>query len=350
MSDSDSPKRILITGASGFIGGRLSQALLDEGFSILCQYRRPIPPRNLRDLHARGAQLVRIDLSEPHILLSEATDESSANLMERLSDIDLVYHIAARTSDWGSKASFERDNVQATVAMLDAAEQAGIKYFVYVSSLSVHGFGCHRNSTEEGPYYPPTHYYQESKRRAEQIALSRHSEAFQVAVIRPGNVYGPDDTTMMFPLFQAIEKGRMGTINGGKALTPPVYIDDMVDALMAVCGTEKAYGEIINVTGGERITWREFLDMAAQFLGAPKPRVNLPSCIALPLACMLNGFWRLVKAKQPPPLTPYRIRHVMHDFHFDISKARKLLDYQPLVDCQTGLKRAAQSYKFIQDE
>lgn len=132
-------------------------------------------------------------------------------------DSDLVYHIAARTSDWGSRQDFEKDNIQATVTMLDAAQEAGVRHFVYVSSLSVHGFGPHRNSTEQGPYY------QESKRRAENMALSRHCQTFQVAVIRPGNVYGPDDTTMMFPLFEAIEKGRMGMVNGGRTLTPPIY-------------------------------------------------------------------------------------------------------------------------------
>ena len=346
MTSGVSTQRVLVTGASGFIGGKLSRRLVEEGRAVRCQYRRSTAPDTLKDLEARGAELIRLDLAPP----AENRDAPNVAayqkaLSELMAGVDLVYHVAALTSDWGPRERFEQANVRATVALADAAAASGVKRLVCVSSVSVHGFGPHRNTTEEGPYYPPTHFYQDTKRRAEQIALSKMRDGFEVCAIRPGNVYGPDDTTMIFPMFDAIGKGIMGTVGGGRALTPPVFITDMIDALVAAGTRGAVVGEAVNVTGGEEITWREFVDLAADALGAKRPRTNLPVWIAWPAALILNRLWAAAGAENPPPLTPYRIKQVSNDFHFDISKARRVLGYEPKIRCTDGLKAAAESYK-----
>ena len=339
MNGADSPRRVLITGASGFIGGSLSRRFVDEGWRVRCHYRRPSVTDNLRELGKRGAELIRLDLAPPE------PPVNNARILELMKGADLVYHAAALTSDWGPRSSFERANVQAAEAVVDAAADSGVKRFVYVSSLSVHGFGPHRNSTEEGPYYPLTHYYQETKKRAESIVLSRIRKDFEVCVIRPGNVYGPCDTTMIFPIFNAIGKGIMGTVGGGGALTPPVFIDDLLDALIAAGTLPAAAGETVNITGDEDITWRQFLELAAAAVGCRPPRMNLPAWIALPLARVFNVLWAAAGAGKAPPITPYRVKQLSNDFHFDMSKARQLLGYDPKMSCAVGLKMAAESYR-----
>ena len=348
MSFDDSVRRVLVTGASGFIGGSLSRRLMDEGLKVRCHYRRPDLPENLEELAKRGAELIRLDLAPPleHHQAPESCLHCS-QLIELMKGIDLVYHIAALTSDWGPRASFERANVQAAESVVDAAANWGVKRFVYVSSLSVHGFGPHRNSTEAGPYYPPTHSYQATKRRAEGIVLSRMSKDFEVCVIRPGNVYGPRDTTMIFPIFDALRKGIMGTVGGGRALTPPVFIDDLLDALIAAGTLPEAAGETVNITGEEDITWREFIEAAAGALGENPPRIDLPTWIAAPLARVFNVLWTAAGAKKAPPITPYRVKQLSNDFHFDMSKARRLLKYQPKISCEAGLEKAAESYREV---
>ena len=337
---------VLVTGASGFIGGKLARRLVEEGADTLCLYRRKSPPHALTVLEEQKAKLIRMDIS-PEIRMGQANKLGSncnVDLLPVLEGVDTVYHLASLASDWGQRQVFERINVQGTMNLLDAAEAAGIRRFVYISSLAVHGFGPHRNSTEEGPYYPPTHVYQSTKKKAEELAIARNRPGFEVCVIRPGNVYGPDDTTTLFPIFEAIEKGIMGTVNKGRALTSPVYIDDLVNVILAAGTSSAMPGQTVNITSGEDITWRQFVDLAARALSVKPPRLDLPAWLALPSAHAMNTLWRAFAAKNAPPLTPYRIMQASQNYHFDISKARRLLGYDPKTFCAAGLPLAAESW------
>ncbi|MCK5250542.1 MAG: NAD(P)-dependent oxidoreductase [Spirochaetaceae bacterium] len=324
---------ILVTGASGFIGGKLAERLVNEGFKVRCVYRRTEVPTHLRRLETMGAELVRCDLTK------------SVDLKILLKDVHGVIHAAAKASDWGSIESFDRINCKATEKLFRESSSAGVKKALYLSSLSVHGFGHHKETSEAGPYYPLINPYQISKKKGEEIALSLNGPDMNVSVIRPGNVYGPDDLTTMFPIFKAMEKGIMGFIDGGKRLSCPVYIDDLLDAIVLVWHSEKANGQIFNITGGEIITWREILEINASCLGIKSPGLNIPGTVAMRMAKLMKSMYKAFKSRSAPPLTPYRVAQLVHDYHFSIDKATELLGYQPHVPYREGIKETVRSYR-----
>lgn len=323
---------ILVTGASGFIGGKLAEKLVQMGNHVRCQYRREEPPRHLLELEKRGAELFQWDLTE-------STDSASL-----LKDIDTVFHVAALASDWGSYELFHKANVQATENLLQQGKKQGVKKCIALSSISVHGFGTHKNSTEEGPYYEPISHYQKSKLHMEKVALSYNSEEMAVSVIRPGNVYGPGDRTTMYPIFDAMKKGYMGYLDRGKRLTCPVFIDDLIEAMILVWNNKQSDGEIFNITGGEEITWREILEKSSKELKIKPPKLNLPGSVASFFATILEFLFKLFRSPTAPPLTRYRVSQLTHDYHFSIKKAEQLLSYKPQVPFCEGIEKTVKAY------
>ncbi|TFG58068.1 MAG: NAD-dependent epimerase/dehydratase family protein, partial [Spirochaetales bacterium] len=258
---------------------------------------------------------------------------------------EIVIHAAALAYDWGSLDLFKRVNTEVTEKLLRFSQESGCRQFIYISSISVHGFGNHVETTEEGPYYPLINPYQVSKKAAEEAVLAADSPAFDTAVIRPGNVYGPGDTTTFFPIFEAMERGIMGYIGKGGSLTCPVYVTDLTEAVAACIGCPAAKAQIFNITGGEKTTWEMLLNLAAEKLGIKPPRIHLPVFLAKAAAGFLEGIFSLVKAKNAPALTHYRVDMLVHNYHFSIAKAANLLGYAPKIMWPEGIALTAEDYR-----
>jgi nucleoside-diphosphate-sugar epimerase len=386
-------EHIIVTGASGFIGSHLALELERRGYSVTAQYRRAEPPPALRELERAGGRLVRADLGSEDGAASlfapdagaghagaghvGAPDAGAGNAgaghvgaLDAGGAADLgdsgsavrqhgpggahngpglagtgVIHVAALASDWGPYRRFHEANVLATERLLEAARSAGVRRVVHTSSLAVHGFGPHRGSTEQGPYYEYVNHYQHSKMVSEHRALLNNCEDFEVTVIRPGNVYGPGDTTTMFPIFDGIERGMMGFINAGRSLTSLVYIDDLVGGLINAYEAPGAAGRVYNLTSEEEVTWRRLVERAADLLGAKRPRLSLASGLAGTLAAAMEGTFRVFHAPTAPALTRYRVDQLAHDYHFDVTRARSELGFEPKTDFETGLARTVADYK-----
>jgi nucleoside-diphosphate-sugar epimerase len=255
-----------------------------------------------------------------------------------------VVHAAGKVGDWGDKDAFKRVNTDLTERLIRSAESLSIERFIYISSISVHGFGPHRNSTEKGPYYPLVSAYQRTKCDAEKLVILKGSEQLKMTVLRPGNVYGPGDTTTFYNIFDAMLQGIMPMIGSGKKLTCPVYVDDFADSVVLSLKNPRSIGEIFNITGGERVTWRDILYYSSSLMGIDPIRFPLPPASAVIAAYVAENSYRLLGIQGEPPLTKYRVDHVTHDFHFDISKAEELIGFQPATDYRTGFKKTINAY------
>ncbi len=324
-------QRILVTGASGFIGGWVAGSLVEKGYPVRALYRRQQPTDTLERIRAAGAEIQRRDLIDPE------------DLRRCLEGVDALIHCAALARDWGRKEEYRIQNLELTRSLAEQASRSGCRVFIFLSSLSVHGFGPHRNSTEEGPYYRYYNEYQATKKAAEQYVLGLDGPGLRVTVLRPGNVYGPGDTTTFYRLLAAQERGIRGTLGGGKRLTSPLYVEDLVQAVILALENEESGGQVFNITSGEEVTWGELLSYSAGLLGV-KPWLELPLPAAWAAAYLCQWIFRLFRLKAEPPIIPYRVAHLAWNFHFDIDKARVKLGYRPQMSWREGLRRTVQGY------
>ncbi|HUX14594.1 MAG TPA: SDR family NAD(P)-dependent oxidoreductase [Spirochaetia bacterium] len=329
--------RVLLTGASGFIGGHLAAELARRGYRVRALYRREKIPEELAQLNKQGVETVRLDLAASAEILA-------GELQKALEGIEAVFHVAALAGDWGPLDRYTRQNFDATVTLLEAARLSGCRKFVFTSSIAVHGFGPHNESTEDGPYYPLIVPYQTTKKMAEEFVIRQNGQGIATTAIRPGNVLGPRDTSVSFLLFDAMEHGLRGNIGGGKSLTCPVFVGDVVDAQIRALENPAADGLIFNVTSGEKVTWAEYLAYAGELLGLPPPKLNLPLWLARSIAVSLESFYRLFSIKSAPTLTRYRVNHVAYDYSFSIERARRVLGYEPTVGWRKALELTAKDY------
>ncbi|MBN1835921.1 MAG: NAD-dependent epimerase/dehydratase family protein [Spirochaetales bacterium] len=323
---------VLVTGASGFVGGQAARTLAERGCRVRALYRRAAPPPGLLGLAERGVELVRGDLEEPQ------------TVRRVVQGVERVVHAGGPAQYWGPEELFRRGILEVTLRLLEESRRAGCRVFVYVSSLSVHGFGPHRGSSEEGPYYPLMTPYQRYKREAERAVVAGAEAPLRTLVLRPGDVYGPGDLTTFYRLLHYQRKGVKGVVGRGEHLTSLVYVEDLAEAILRALEKEGVSGEIFNVTGGEEVTWREALDYTASLLGV-RPWLNLPVPVARFLVtAVLTPVFALAPLPVGQYLTRYAIEHVVHDFHFSIEKARRLLGYEPRVSWREGLRRTVEAY------
>jgi len=328
----DEDKLILVTGANGFIGSHVLQRLSAS------------PGLKARGMVRPTSSLWRLENFEPELIRA-----SLPGNLPPLDGVHTVIHTAGLSSDWGSREEFTRANREGTACLLEAAIKAGVKRFIHFSSVVVYGFTGGREQTEDAPLQPFPHPYCLSKAEAEKEVLARR-ERIETVIIRPANVYGPGDLTTTFPLLQALEKGLPFFPAGGRSLTSPCYVGNLVEATIATLNSEGAPGETFNVTDGRDMPWRDFLSLAASALDARSPRFPLPARPLYLAAGVLEALYKAIKSSKPPLITPYRIAQVTHDYGFSIDRARRILGYQPAFSPEEGLRKSVRWYRKMKQQ
>jgi len=325
----NNPKvKILITGANGFIGSHLLRH-----FSMLS------------DFQVSGMVRETSDLTR---LAGESYDLRRASLDAPLEDLvrgfDVIIHTAARSSDWGKYEDFYRTNVDGTLNLVRAAIAGGVGRFIHFSSTVVYGFSGNRLTGEDSPPAPFNHPYCLTKLRAERELL-QYRDRIRLIILRPSNVFGPGDLTTTYPLFAALKKGMPGFPAGGRYLTSPCYIDNLVEATRLALQSESSSGEIYNISDGNDIPWNEYLALIAGELGVSPPRRSIPAGLLRSAAWGLEKLYNLMRSPTPPIITPYRIAQVVRDYSFSIEKAEKLLGYHPPRTTGEGIRRSVEWFK-----
>jgi 2-alkyl-3-oxoalkanoate reductase len=337
--------KVLVTGASGFIGSRLCAALAARGYSVRAMYRRETAPPELAALASPAGGAAAAGGPGPgRVELFRADLADEARALEAVLGMDAVIHAAALASDWGPLELFIRQNYDATVRLLEAARDAGARKFVYVSSAQVHGYGAHVDTTERGPYYPLKYPYQITKAMAEEYVLAQNSPSFATVAIRPCNVYGPGDHTSTYPMLDAVLAGYFGYLGPGEALTCPVYIDDLCEGTIAALERDEAAGEAILLTDGMRVRWKDYAGAFYRAVGSRKGPRSLPRPLAYAAAAAMTATARAARSRKRPLLTMYVVEQGSRDFHFSNEKARGLLGFEPKVFYEEGIALTANAY------
>ena len=318
---------VLVTGATGFVGGRLVAALAERGQRVRALTRRST---GLEALERPGIEAVRGDLLDPPSLVRAAEGAS------------LVFHAAARVSDWGPREAFFAANVEGTRNLVAACREAGVARLVHLSSLTVLGLPRDgRVVDERTPPEPPARgdFYTESKLAGERIVREAHGTGgLETTVVRPGAIWGPGDPNVVPRIVRLLRRGAMPYVGGGRNLVGLVHVENLVRGLLLAGSVPAAAGEVFHLTDGEEIAAREAIDGIADALGVPRPRVSLPFPLVLAAAALVEGTARALRLRRPPPLTRYGARFVACHARYDLAKARRELCWEPAVSFREGVE------------
>jgi UDP-glucose 4-epimerase len=265
--------RVLVTGASGFIGGRLCARLRRDGVEVRAALRRPAA--------VPGAECVAVGEVGP------ATDWRPA-----LRGVDVVVHLAGRAHVMREEAAdplaeYRRVNVEGTRRLAQQAAEAGVRRVVFVSSIKVNGEATPPGAAFRAEDDPaPRDPYGVSKREAEEALAG--VPGIQTVTVRPPLVYGPGVRANFRRLMQAVARGvplPLGAVRNRRSL---VYVDNLADAL-AVCATHpEAAGQVFLVSDGPALSTAELVRGVARALGRPARLLPVPAA-ALRAAGRLAG-------------------------------------------------------------
>ncbi len=330
-------ERVLITGASGFIGGRLAQRLSGEGRPVRCLVRASSDTSALQEL---DVELVVGDLigGEP---------PGAGSLVDAATGCSHVLHCAALVSDWTTKREIAATNLGGTQSLLAACAAAGVRRLVHLSTTDVYG---HPGGSAVDETYVSGRFrnlYAQTKLEAEGEVRRAHVEhRLETVILRPATVYGPGSKDVVGEIARAIRARHMLLIGGGRALAGLCYVENLIDAAVLALDLPTAAGETFNVSDGLPVTWRRFADDLAAGLGSPPVRLSLPYPLASAVGSSLEHGYRVLRSATglttPPLLSRQAVQVLGVDQDFSNRKARALLGWQPRIDYADGLAATLQ--------
>lgn len=310
-------RRVLVTGASGFVGTVLMDRLRAAGDDVVGIDRDPSP----------GDGVERADISEP---------DGYDHLLE---GVDLVVHTAALTTLAGDRDEFWRVNTLGTREVIAAAARHDVRRVVHLSSIVVFGLDFPDDVDETWPVRTTGAPYVDTKISAEQVALMAHAAGdVEVTVIRPGDVYGPRSSQWTVAPVEELRRGRLILPAHGEGIVSPVFVDNLVDGILAAADEPRAAGQVITITDGVGITTAEFFGRYAELLRVPRPR-TAPAALLRPASSVVGLVDRI--RGESSHMSAHTIDYLQRTATYDISKARSLLGYAPAVGLDEGFARAS---------
>lgn len=297
------PLKILVTGASGFVGG-----------SFVARFR------GRADLKIHGVG--RRPLEDP-----EYTSRDLSRPFALPFRPDVVIHAAARASPWGTAAEYHRDNVETTARVIDFCKANGLPRLIYVSSSSVfYRQGPQLGLTEESPIGPRfVNRYAATKYEGE-TRVRDYPGSWLIA--RPRAVFGPGDTVLFPRLLHAARRGRLPLFTGLRepAVGDLIYIDTLSEYLLTAATRADLHGAY-NLTNAQPVPLQEFLLALFAQLGLPAPRRRISIRSAMLAAGLAEIAWRTLRLRGEPPVTRYGVGVFAWSKTFDVRKA--LADFGP---------------------
>ncbi len=317
------PRAAFVTGGSGFIGGRLVERLVADGWRVRALARSDASAEIVAD---RGAEVVRGDLDDV------------AAMADGARGCDVAFHSAAHLGDWGRPEDFERGNVQGSANVVEACRRAGVRRMVHVGTEAAVLAGQPLvNADESEPLQPDSPaLYSSSKARAEALVLAANGDGLETVVVRPRFVWGRGDTTLLPRMVEMVRGGKFAWIGGGRHLTSITHVDNVVEGLV-LAADGGVPGHAYFVTDGDPVVFRDFVTELLATQGVEAPTRSVPAPIARAVAATGERLWRTLPLRGEPPLTRFVVWVSSLDTTLDDSRARREFGYAPVVTHAQGL-------------
>jgi dihydroflavonol-4-reductase len=320
--------KALVTGATGFIGSHLVEALVHRGVHVRCLVRPTSRVTRVKDLPVE-------------IIYGDCREKDS--LGPGVKDVDLVFHLAGATRAIDAKTYFEV-NALGTENLVQACLEPNtrIPKFIYLSSLAAAGPGQNGGKKKESDHCSPVSPYGRSKRRGEELALAQ-AHKLPLLVLRPAAVYGPRDKAFL-ALFQCLAKRIKPSISGGVQHLSLISVQDLVGAILLAAETRVQSGEIFFLSDGQDYRMEEIDDVFAQAMGVTAFRLRLPPPVLSGIAAVSEYFAKVTG--KPALISRGRAEEMIQpNWLCDITKARTLLGFEPQISLARGAKLTFDWYR-----
>jgi nucleoside-diphosphate-sugar epimerase len=308
---------VLVTGGGGFLGSAIVRQLLARGDTVRSF------SRSRHDTLDPGVEQVQGDLAN-------VTDVANA-----CTDCDAVIHVAAKAGVWGRRSEYEDSNVKGTRNIIAACWQHEIRKLVFTSTPSVVSSGHDiEGGNESLPY--SSHFlaeYPRSKAIAEYDVIVANSRKLATVSLRPHLIFGPGDPHLIPRLLARARSGSLKIIGTGKNRVDFTFVDDAAEAhLLALDRLRPGApiaGKTYFISQGDPIELWPFLNHILELSGIPQVRKRVPYSLAYAVGTALESWHRLLRLRDEPRLTRFVAAQLAHSHWFDISAARRDLEYSP---------------------
>jgi len=324
-------KKVLVTGATGFVGSHLTKKLIASGAHTRILAREGRKTEIVASHKALGCEVFYGDV------------RSKEEVSKAAEGCEIIFHIAAlfREAKHDDSVYYEI-NVEGTRNVLDAAEEHGVDRVVHCSTVGVHSH-IPNPPADETEAYRPGDIYQETKCEGEKLALERFkSGRVKGAVVRPAMIWGEGDLRML-KLFKGVSKRRFPIIGDGKTLTHWVYVHDLVNGFMLAAQKEEALGQVYIIAGEGPVSIENLVTTVAKVAGVEPLPVKVPALPVQLLGSLVEIICKPIGVE--PPIYRRRVDFFTKDRCFNTSKAKKQLGYKAEQSFETEVQNIYSWYK-----
>ncbi len=324
-------KKVLVTGATGFVGTHLTKRLVSEGADVRVLARASSKQEVLDSFASLGVEVARGDVCDRDAVFSAVRG------------CELVFHIAAlfREAKHGDERYYEV-NVEGTRNVLDAAEELGVRRVLHCSTVGVHSHIPNPPAAEDEEYRPGD-IYQLTKCEGEKLAQERfRSGRVEGVVVRPAMIWGEGDMRML-KLFKGVAQRKFPIIGSGETLTHWVHVEDLVEGFLLAATVERAKGQTYIFAGRTPATISELVLNVAEAAGVEPLPVKIPALPVQLLGSLVEVICKPIGVE--PPIYRRRVDFFTKDRCFDTTKAREELGYEPKLSFKGEVERIYSWYK-----
>ena len=306
-------KKVLITGANGFIGGTLMRYYQNQGQDVMGV-----------DLVGNGADILEGDISQP---------DTISNLLQ---ECDVIIHTAALVSNAMQDSDMWRVNVLATRNLINAAKEHKVRRFVQISSVVAYGNSAEGELDENQPVHADGGSYVLTKLASEHVVLSEQAnDDIEIVILRPGDAYGPGSRPWIITPLEAIAKNQFMLPEKGEGFFRPIYIDDLVRGIAMATSHPDAAGEIFNLSCEGYMLTKDYFAPHYEWLQKKGPML-VSTKLALRISSIASTVANLMGNLNEA--SPSTVMQLSTKSWFSIKKAEHILGWRPEVSFEEGMK------------
>lgn len=324
--------KVIITGATGFLGRNLAESFNAGGLEVTATGRSFAVGDEFRKKGIRFKKADILDLNQ---------------LNNAFSPSDVVIHCAGRSGPWGRYRDFYDTNVIGTRNVIKLCKKHHIKKIIFISTPSMYYTGKNRYDISESEPLPnrQASNYSKTKLIAEKELMALSRQGFKIIIFRPRALYGPYDNTIIPRILRLADKKQMPLINNGKALVDITCVGNFVEVVRkGLTAPDDVWNEIYNISNDDPIRIKEWFSQVLNIFNRPFEPENIPEPSAKIVAGLMEFYSYLPWVKKEPSMTRFTVGYMAKSMTLSIDKAKQKLGYSPQITNQQGFEKYAAWY------